>query len=264
MIRMERSLLFNINWNEHVRLFTVVSPKNSDLSLITVQGVSITREERLAFRTENNELIIFCISGKSVLITDSEKYNLERECMAYIGRDCKCELVGLTNFLGIIVGAPAPRKHPIKIIYKKDIEGKRHHQFVGKEPYLYEVLTFIGPDFEAARLMAGITVVKSGNWSNWPPHNHGEKLEEIFFYYYLPYPGFGFQMIYENIENPNIFMIKENDIVIVPHGFHPNVVIPNYEMRYLWVLAAKKPYEDRTYKNWFIDPLYEKIVKVRI
>ena len=261
---MESSLLFKIDWGEHIRLFTVVSPQNSPLSLLTFQGVILTKNERLAFRTEENEITIFGITGKAVLLAADKRFEIGREDMLYVGSGYKCELVALTNFRGVFAGAPSPKQHPIRLIKRSDIEGTKYHQFIGKEPYLRENLFYLTPEIEAARLMAGVTIVKPGNWSSWPPHDHGAKLEELYFFYHMPYPAFGFQMVYETLENAKVYLIRENDGVVIPSGYHPNVVIPNYEMRYLWVLVARKPYEDRVYGKWTVDPIYEKIVRVRV
>jgi len=51
----------------------------------------------------------------------------------------------------------------------------------------------------------------------------------------------------------NIYVLKNNDIVTIPKGYHPVSVIPGYRIYYLWVLAGKKrvlkPNDDPSY-SW--------------
>ena len=55
-----------------------------------------------------------------------------------------------------------------------------------------------------------------------------------------------------------IDIVRQDDVAIVPRGYHPNVVIPRFEMRYLWVICGRQPLKDREYGIWTYQPGYER------
>jgi 5-deoxy-glucuronate isomerase len=77
--------------------------------------------------------------------------------------------------------------------------------------------------------MAGVTWSDPGNWTSWPPHEHGDLAEELYVYYDMPPEAFGIQMVYtDKMEPERVEMVRDGDVVIMPKGFHPNVSIPGY------------------------------------
>src|SRR5204862_5250246 len=72
-------------------------------------------------------------------------------------------------------------------------------------------------------------------------------LEEIYFYKLDPSEGFAFQRIYTDPGSPlhradspidAALVAHDNDIVIVPEGYHPVTSAPGYTTYYLNVLAG--------------------------
>jgi len=47
-----------------------------------------------------------------------------------------------------------------------------------------------------------------------------------------------------------VYVVENNDTVVIPRGYHPVVAAPGYQLYYLWVLAG----EERNYGAWSDDP----------
>ncbi len=101
------------------------------------------------------------------------------------------------------------------------------------------------------RLMVGETINKPGCWSSYPPHKHdtnrpGQEsaMEEVYFYLLKPRQGFGVQCLYdapqvaERLEAA--FLVRDGDTVVLPHGYHPAVAAPGYQLCYLWTLYSEE------------------------
>jgi len=68
-----------------------------------------------------------------------------------------------------------------------------------------------------------------------------EKLEEVYFYKVYPEQGFGIQRIYSaDKQLDEVYVVENNDVVLIPKGYHPVVAAPAYKLYYLWVLAGEK------------------------
>ena len=109
----------------------------------------------------------------------------------------------------------------------------------------HQILTQAGqPDLPAARLIAGETYTPSGNWSTYPPHKHEtDNLpreayhEEMYFFKVNPPDGFGMTRFYDD-EIDTGYIVRNNTILMVPHGYHTVVSAPGYTTYYLWFLAG--------------------------
>ncbi|KYH42757.1 MAG: myo-inositol catabolism protein [Candidatus Bathyarchaeota archaeon B63] len=131
---------------------------------------------------------------------------------------------------------------------------------VGAWNWRRRVYTSVGENVEAERLLVGETFNPPGNWSSYPPHKHDSRgpaevpLEEVYFFKVKPAYGFGLQRVYTSPDDESpfdeIFLIENDDLVVIPRGYHPVVAAPGYQLYYLWVLAG----EERRYGAWSDDP----------
>jgi 5-deoxy-glucuronate isomerase len=92
----------------------------------------------------------------------------------------------------------------------------------------------------------------SGNWSSFPAHKHDSRkldsatgkvleaeLEEIYFYKIDKPQGFALQKIYTDDKSINeIVEATNNDLVLVPRGYHPVIAGHGYNVYYLNFLAG--------------------------
>jgi 5-deoxy-glucuronate isomerase len=113
---------------------------------------------------------------------------------------------------------------------------------------------------KAQRLILGETFTTAGNWSSFPPHKHDTLAlpdevaqEELYIYKIRPEQGFGIQYWYTTSDSPfgaldEVAAVRENDITLMPYGYHPVAAPPGYDVYYLWFMAGAvremRPNED--------------------
>jgi 5-deoxy-glucuronate isomerase len=114
-----------------------------------------------------------------------------------------------------------------------------------------QINDLMGPGFPCQRLVAVEVYTPSGNWSSFPAHKHDvrivdasgklleARLEETYFYKIDKPQGFAIQQIYTSDRSLNeIAVARNNDVVLVPKGFHPVVAGHGYNVYYLNFLAG--------------------------
>lgn len=117
----------------------------------------------------------------------------------------------------------------------------------------------LAPQDKASRLICGLTWSGDGSWTSWPPHQHEKYLEEIYCYFDMPKPKFGFHVSYTNsgdVDNMVVHTVYSGTMVQAPAGYHPTVASPNSKNAYLWVLASFN-HDVRRYDLAELDPAYK-------
>jgi 5-deoxy-glucuronate isomerase len=109
----------------------------------------------------------------------------------------------------------------------------------------HQILTLDGqPDLPARRLIVGETFTPSGNWSTYPAHKHEKEEgneafhEEMYFFKVSPASGFGVARHYGDGYEDN-HTVRDNTILMMPHGYHTYVGAPGFSSYYLWFLAGE-------------------------
>jgi 5-deoxy-glucuronate isomerase len=109
----------------------------------------------------------------------------------------------------------------------------------------------IPPGFRCESLIAVEVYTPSGNWSSYPPHKHDvhredaqgnileARLEEVYFYKSDKPEGYAYQRVYTaNGRLDELLIARNNDLVLVPEGYHPVVSAHGYTTYYLNFLAG--------------------------
>ncbi len=118
----------------------------------------------------------------------------------------------------------------------------------GKPGYERDVRDVAVKNIEADTILVGETINYAGQWSSYPPHKHDTEehgveteLEEVYFYKVDPPQGFGFQRIYtaDRLLDEAV-TVEQNDLVLIPKGYHPVSAAPGYAVYYNWALAGPK------------------------
>ncbi len=133
---------------------------------------------------------------------------------------------------------------------------------VGRDNWKRRVMTAVGENVAAQRLIVGETLNPPGNWSSAPPHKHDAHrppqegvMEEVYYFQVKPPQGFGFMRVYSAPDDPrepfdDAYVVEDGDTVLIPRGYHPVVAGPGYQLHYTWALAG----EERRYGAWSDDP----------
>ena len=124
-------------------------------------------------------------------------------------------------------------------------------EFRGGDNASRQINSILPPGTACHKLVCVEVYTPSGNWSSFPAHKHDErkldkkgrlleaKLEEIYFYKFDKPQGFAFQKIYTGDRSLNeIAEPHNNDVVMVPKGYHPVSAGLGYNTYYLNFLAG--------------------------
>lgn len=114
-----------------------------------------------------------------------------------------------------------------------------------------QINDLLGPGFPCHRLVAVEVYTPSGNWSSFPAHKHDERvvdadgtllearLEETYFYKIAKPQGYAMQRVYTGDGLlDEVAVARNNDVVMVPKGYHPVVAGHGYDVYYLNFLAG--------------------------
>lgn len=87
---------------------------------------------------------------------------------------------------------------------------------------------------------------EDGCWSGYPPHKHDTEalpdesaFEELYYYRFNPEDGFGNQLIFQDDESSESYMVRTGDAVCIDKGYHPTVFSPGHKGYLLCVLVGK-------------------------
>jgi 5-deoxy-glucuronate isomerase len=159
-----------------------------------------------------------------------------------------------------VATAPAQGKHLPRLIepgqMKCSVRGKH-----ANTRYVCDIL----PQTEPAENLLVVEVrTPSGHSSSYPPHKHDSdaiplesSLEETYYHRLDPPQGFAFQRVYTDDRTlDESHAVEDQDVVMVPRGYHPVVVPYGYESYYLNVMAGPK-------RSWHFknDPAHEWIIE---
>lgn len=122
-----------------------------------------------------------------------------------------------------------------------------------------QINLLLPPDFPVQRLVLVEVYTPPGSWSSYPPHKHDihrvnnagqvveADLEEIYYFRFDKPEGYALQQVYTDSTSPlhqagqpidAVLRVGDNDVVVVPEGYHPVCSPPGYWTYYLNVLAG--------------------------
>ena len=220
--------------------------------LIEFGILRLTKGRHFVSIEDDKETALIILSGKCTIKCDVYEWKSigERNSVfegdaygAYIPFNYKYEIFTEEEVEIAICKAPSNHKSEPVLITPADVKCR----IVGKSNWERRVCDIIDLDVNAKRLLVGETFNSPGNWSSYPPHKHDEdnlhketKMEEVYFYKVNPKQGFGMQRIYTKDKKlDEVYAVENNDVVLIPKGYHPVVAAPGYSIYYLWVLVGE-------------------------
>ncbi len=153
------------------------------------------------------------------------------------------EVEALTDSCEVAVcGARAERVFPARVIEPSEVE----IEIRGGENATRQINHLLKPAFPADRILIVEVYTPSGNWSSYPPHKHdvhnppGEvDLDEIYFYKISQPEGYAIQRVYtRDGRRDETITVRDNQVILIPDGYHPVVAAHGYDCYYLNVLAG--------------------------
>ncbi|MEM1972387.1 MAG: 5-deoxy-glucuronate isomerase [Nitrososphaerota archaeon] len=123
----------------------------------------------------------------------------------------------------------------------------------GRDSYARIITLMLGEEDPCDRLLAGYTESVGGTWTGYPPHRHDSKPEA--YIYYGMSPGFGVQLLMDE-EGEEAYVVRDNDVVFIERGYHPNVGVSINGIKYAWVIAAPAGRRDLSVE---VHPLFSSV-----
>jgi 5-deoxy-glucuronate isomerase len=202
------------------------------------------------FATGELETGLVCLRGAAIVKTDGIAFTLGRYDAVYVPRDSSVDVAPGDEGCDLAeIAAPVSKRHPVQFVAFADVRrDPTLHVDAGGPTAKRDLNVLIGKNVQAGRIMAGVTFSQPGNWTSWPPHEHAAMLEEAYLYIDMPAPAFGVQLVYTNPYEPEVVtIVREDDVVLMPAGYHPNVAAPGGSINFLWMMAAIREDADRQY-----------------
>ncbi|MFA6540072.1 MAG: 5-deoxy-glucuronate isomerase [Bacteroidota bacterium] len=237
-----------------------VTPATAQTEFLSVGRIILDNDvPSVKYSSEGNEISYFCFNGSATVTVDAQTYTMGKYDGMYIPRDSMISVSTDSSVDLLESSAPVSKKYSTRFIAWDAIkDDPKFHASIGPETMHRELYQVIGEHIEAGRLLVGPTFSNKGNWTSWPPHEHRETLEEVYAYFDMPAPAFGIQLAYNDTKYPDVmFPVRENDAVVVHHGYHPNVAIPGHSINFVWILCAKKETADRKWGVVNVQPEYK-------
>ena len=207
--------------------------------------------------TGENEYGIILLSGDYSVKTDQGNWKTKNgrkhvfdgiAHTLYLSRNTEFELTAESEILDIALGwcettedHPAQFKEPTKSVI----------EIRGGDNATRQINSLIEPGFDCQHLVSVEVYTPSGNWSSFPAHKHDERildndgnliearLEETYFYKTDKPQGYAIQQIYTGDRSlDEIAVARNNDLVMVPKGYHPVVAGHGYNIYYLNFLTG--------------------------
>jgi 5-deoxy-glucuronate isomerase len=137
--------------------------------------------------------------------------------------------------------------HPAQIVTPEEVS----IEIRGGGSATRQINSIFPPGFDCERLVAVEVYTPPGNWSSYPPHKHDvhrvdpagnlveADLEEIYFYKLDRPSGYALQRVYTaDARLDETITARNNDVVLVPEGYHPVASAAGYTTYYLNFLAG--------------------------
>ena len=212
----------------------------------------------IAFENATHETGLVCLNGSGHVTTGGQTFAMNRYDAVYIPRDSKIIAASDGLFDLAELSSLVEKQYPVQFVSFAEVRKDSALHFVaGQPPTERDLNILIGKNVEAGRIMAGVTFSSEGNWTSWPPHEHENMLEEAYLYIDMPAPQWGIQMVFTNLDEPELVqVVHEGDVVLMPQGYHPNVAAPGGQINFLWMMAANREGDDRQFGVVNVQPEY--------
>jgi len=222
----------------------------NEYAIILLGGNYSVRSDKGSWETVNGRMDVFSGIAHSLFLPRNTEFELRAE----------------SELLDIAYGwCETDQDHPA--YFKRPEESAI--EIRGGDNATRQINSLIQPGFDCHRLVSVEVYTPSGNWSSFPAHKHDERkldengqvmearLEETYFYKIDKPQGFAIQQVYNDDRSlDEIAVARNNDVVLVPEGYHPVAAGHGYNVYYLNFLTGSdqslKATDDPDHK-WIYD-----------
>lgn len=260
----ENSLIIHPQLSDDPGLIVNVSREQAGWQSIDFQVRRLEKGQKWAHVSAEVETALVVLGGTISVDSDQGKWDAigERQDVfsglpsaLYLPRDSHYEITTKSTCEFAVATAPAEKKFPAKLITPAQV----HVEVRGGDHATRQINDIIPPGFPCEHLVVVEVYTPSGNWSSYPPHKHDNRrvaangslleadLDEIYYYKIDRPEGYALQRVYTGKDSPlalagkgfdAALVLHNNDIALVPEGYHPVSSPPGYTAYYLNILAG--------------------------
>ena len=241
-----------------------VTPAIAGWDTIDFQARRLASDQTWSFATGDHELALIVLGGQ---------LSVESNRGAWQGLGSRDNV-----FAGLPTALYLPRETSFKVTATTDVEfaaawattevdfaprlvtpGDIEIEIRGGDHATRQINRIMPPGFPCARLVVVEVYTPGGNWSSYPPHKHDvhktrsdgtlleADLDEVYYYKIDRLEGYALQRIYTDPESPlhragypidAAVIARNNDVVLIPEGYHPVSSPVGYTTYYLNVLVG--------------------------
>ena len=230
-----------------------VTQESAGWSTISLRVISLNRGQRHTISLPGEELLLVWLGGSASVAAAGERWeNIGGRTDVFSGLPHGLYLPSGVGSLEVgattatceiaVCGARASSVFPARRIEPSSVEVEVR----GGGNATRQINHILKPEFPADRIMVVEVYTPSGNWSSYPPHKHdvhnppGEvDLDEIYYYKISRPEGYAIQRVYtRDGKRDETITVRDNEVVLIPDGYHPVVAAHGYDCYYLNVLAG--------------------------
>lgn len=260
----QRNLMIHAGNASDPGVIVEVTPENAGWDTIHFQARRLAAGKTWSFSTGQNELALVVLGG--VLSVESNRgqwHGVGQRANVFAGLPHTLYLPVETTFTVTaetdsefaVTWTPTDRAFAPKLVTPAEVSV----EIRGGDHATRHINNMLPPGFPCARLVVVEVYTPGGNWSSYPPHKHDVQkiapdgkvleadLDEIYYYKIDRPEGYAFQRVYTDSESPlqragyavdAALMPHNDDVVLVPEGYHPVSSPPGYTTYYLNVLVG--------------------------
>ena len=231
----------------------ILPPDDPRMEFLSFDFISLPAGESCEGGLGEQEAVFVLLKGKCNFEVESVRYReiggradvfSERGYSVYVPVGSSHRIEALSDLEVAVCMARADVDKPSCLIAPDQVK----ERVVGKDNWQRSVYDIVDATVDACRLLVGETINPPGNWSSAPPHRHDvdnlpdeSNLEEAYFFRVDPPQGFGVIRIYtDDLKLDETYSVMNNDLVLIPDGYHPVGALAGYRVYYLWMLAGEK------------------------
>lgn len=241
-------------------LHKCIQPGVQDCKVAHIYRLNLTKGDTTVLESNQLEMNPVLIKGCAEVSCEAFCEKMEALDSFYITGGMSVEIKATEDCVFYIGGAVCEGfGKPFFRRFDKSLPLGEIHQIHGSGAGRREVFFTLNPEMESSRLLCGLTWGADGAWTSWPPHQHEKDLEEVYCYFDMDEPQFGFHISYlksGDVEDIVAHVVRSGSMVLAPQGYHPTVASPGTQNTYFWVLAAHS-HDSRRYDLAVLDPVFQ-------
>jgi 5-deoxy-glucuronate isomerase len=230
-----------------------ITPEGAGWDSISLRVVKLGGGQKHLHPHPGEEVLLVMLSGTATVMAGTQSWRgLGGRANVFAGMPHALYLPVDAGDIGIeaagggcevaICGARAEQSFPSRAIAPGEVEV----EIRGGGNATRQINHILKPNFPADKILVVEVYTPSGNWSSYPPHKHdvhnppGEvDLDEIYYYKISKPEGYAIQRVYtRDGQRDETITVRDNEVVLIPDGYHPVVAAHGYDCYYLNVLAG--------------------------